>query len=59
MAKAKRKPDIIQGPNGEKLVITWMNDGRVRMKFSGKIAISAFFPGANTKPEAKIIIQRI
>jgi len=59
MAKAKRKPDTIHGPNGEKLVVAWMDDGRIRINFSGKIAISAFFPGADTNPEAKILIQRI
>ncbi|MBU2530302.1 MAG: hypothetical protein KKD35_04610 [Elusimicrobia bacterium] len=58
MNKAKLT-NKLQGPNGEKLIVAWMNDGRIRINLTGKIVISAFFPGANTKPEAKIIIQQI
>lgn len=58
MAKAK-KTDKISGPKGERLVIAWMDDGRIRIKLHGKIAISAFFPGKATNTEAKIVIQPI
>lgn len=58
MAKA-RKTDEIHGPKGERLVVAWMDDGRIRIKLSCKIAISAFFPGKATNTEAKIVIQPI
>lgn len=58
MAKAKQRNEIT-GPKGERLVVAWMDDGRIRLKLSSKIAISAFFPGKSIKPEAKIVIQPI
>lgn len=49
----------IQGPNGEKLRVAWMSDGRIQIEFSSRVAVSAFFPGSGENPKPKIVIHQI
>ena len=49
------KHDILCGPNGEVLKISWMPDKRVRLDFikCGKCAVTKIFPKAQTHVELK------
>jgi hypothetical protein len=58
MSKSKQT-NKLKGPNGEKLDVAWMDDGRIKICLSGKVAISAIYPGKGTVPEVKIIIQPV
>ena len=47
------KHEIVSGPNGEILKISWMPDNRVRLDFvnSGKCVVTKIFPKKETHIE--------
>ena len=47
------KHEIVYGPQGEKLKISWMPDNRVRLDFvnCGKCAVTKIFPKVETHVE--------